>query len=32
MNVDELILSPKDLKQPLLSDAELFDYNINLYA
>ena len=28
---DELNLSEKDTKQPLMKDAELFDYTVNLY-
>ena len=30
-NNNELNLSEKDTKQPLMKDAELFDYGINLY-
>jgi dTDP-4-dehydrorhamnose 3,5-epimerase len=29
---EELKLSEKDTKQPLLKDAKLFDYKVNLYA
>jgi len=29
---EELQLSDKDTKQPLVADAELFDYKVNLYA
>ncbi len=30
---DDVILSPKDMRHPLLSDAEeLFDYNVDYYA
>jgi len=32
MESGELSLSAKDGKQPLLKDAELFDYKVNLYA
>ena len=31
LNRDELNLSEKDIKQPLMKNAELFDYGINLY-
>lgn len=31
-NREALSLSVKDTKQPLLNDAELFDYKVNLYA
>jgi len=32
MATSELKLSDKDTKQPLLKDADLFDYGVNLYA
>jgi len=32
MDALELKLSDKDIKQPLLKDADLFDYGVNLYA
>lgn len=31
MALEEMQLSPKDTKQPLLKDAECFDYKVNLY-
>jgi dTDP-4-dehydrorhamnose 3,5-epimerase len=31
LNSNELKLSDKDTKQPLLKDADLFDYGVNLY-
>jgi len=32
MDASELKLSDKDTKQPLLKDADLFDYEVNLYV
>jgi dTDP-4-dehydrorhamnose 3,5-epimerase len=32
LNVDQLKLSDKDKRQPLLSDADMFDYSVNYYA
>jgi len=32
MDASELKLSDKDTKQPVLKDADLFDYGVNLYA
>lgn len=32
LDISTLNLSEKDMKQPLLKDAELFDYKVNLYA
>ncbi len=32
LNFDELKLSSKDKKQPFLKDADLFDFNTDLYA
>jgi dTDP-4-dehydrorhamnose 3,5-epimerase len=31
IDLDQLQLSPKDLKQPLFKDADYFNYSINLY-
>lgn len=31
LNINELLLSEKDLKQPVLKDADVFDYHQNLY-
>jgi dTDP-4-dehydrorhamnose 3,5-epimerase len=32
IDADLLQLSDKDTRQPLLSDADLFDYNVNYYV